>query len=100
MCVRVCVCVCVYVFLSVIRRNSNPLHPQLIGRRGHTKKYFKCITSEMSCGHSLLFEMCCPSTFKLVGTSTAVPFFYAISGARTYDVLPSISQGRYGWLSV
>jgi len=40
-CMFVCVCVC--VSLSVIRCNNNPLHVQLVSRRGQTKKERKVI---------------------------------------------------------
>jgi len=35
---RGCVCVCVCVLLSVIKHNSNPLHPKWVGRRVQTEE--------------------------------------------------------------
>ena len=40
---QVYVCVCVCVSLNVISCNHNPLHLQLVGRRGQTKKERKVI---------------------------------------------------------
>jgi len=88
-CRYVCVvCVCVCLSLNGIRCCSNPLHLQLVGRKGHKVFFYTGVlwTSLKFLSSELLWSFCHPNFFKVCHPNffeVCHPNFFEVSVIRT-----------------